>query len=385
MRPELQLLLCYARVCLTLDHSARAALLLGAGLDWQYLKRAAARHGMLTLLHWHLDQVDTAAVPRDFLADLRDHFHNNAKRNLFLTGELIKLLRLFESHGVPAVAFKGPLLAAVLYHNIALREFVDLDILVRREDVPKVAALLAGQSYEPAPSLPAAQEGFYLNTHCERSFSRTDGKSHVDLHWGITSDLFPYPVNTDDLLGRLQPTTLGGTVVKTLDVNDLLPILCVHAAKDSFARLEWLCAIGELVSAGEVDWARVMRAAKGLHCERRVLTAMSLVHDLLGIDPPVRVLQRVQSDRAIKRLSRLARARLLDEGHGSRGVLERNNWKLRVLDRRRDGLRAIIKAGILPTLPDWKGSSLPASLFFLYYPRRLARLLMKHVLRRSKR
>jgi hypothetical protein len=385
VRPEFQLLLCCARVQLTPGYAARIKALIGEGLDWSYLKEEAARHGMLPLLYWHLREVNATGIPQDFLVNLQEHFQNNTKHNLFLISELIKLLRLFDEHRVSSVAFKGPLQADVLYHNIALREFLDLDILVRPDDVPKVASLLADHSYKPLPPLPPVQEAFYLRTQCERTFARADGKCYIDLHWAITSDLFPFPVSTDHLLQRLEPAMLSGFAVKTLDTTDLLLVLCVHAAKDRFCRLESLCAVGEMLRAGGVDWPRVLRLAKDLYCERLLLSSLELAHDLLDVALPPEILKKVQSDAEVKHTVGQARARLFHGGRSGRGMLGKNYWRFRVMDRRRDALRATLKAAMVPNLPDWKLLSLPAPLFFLYYLVRPIRLALKHGLSLFKR
>ena len=66
---------------------------------------------------------------------LRERYHSNARRNLFLVSELLKLLKLLESHGIGAIAFKGPVLALYAYGNLSLRQQLDLDILVRKRDI----------------------------------------------------------------------------------------------------------------------------------------------------------------------------------------------------------------------------------------------------------
>lgn len=389
MRPEVELLLCCARLRLTREHTARIATLLAQCDDWAYLRRAARRHGLLPLLYWHLKHFGhQQSPPQEFLTDLQSHFQENAKHNLFLTGELLKLLRLFESHGVPCLAFKGPLQAALLYHNIALREFVDLDILVREADVPKVACLLAERSYTPQAPLTPAQEEFYLRTHCERNFIRADGNCFVDLHWAITDGQFHFALQTDDLLGRLETATLGGVTVKTAGWEDLLLILSIHAAKDLFSRLESLCAIAELLRAHqELDWPRVLSLAVETYSERRVLLALALAHELLDAPPlPPKVLERMRRDRLIEPMTGEVRVRLFRESEKEFGVLERSRWSLRVLDRPRDGLGGICKSILWPNLPDWATVSLPTPLFFLYYlvrPVRLVRKYFQKSLRRS--
>jgi hypothetical protein len=45
------------------------------------------------------------------LGELRARFEHNARKNLVFTGELIRILDCLQSHGIPAIPFKGPVLA----------------------------------------------------------------------------------------------------------------------------------------------------------------------------------------------------------------------------------------------------------------------------------
>jgi hypothetical protein len=378
LRPEVELLLCCARARLTPTQAERVESLAGAGLDWAYLRRSAGRHGLTPLLYWHLKEAGGRAVARGFMAHLEEHFQHNAKHNLLLTGELVRLLEMFERHGVPCVSFKGPVLAASLYGDITLRESTDLDILVARRDVPKAVSLLKSISYEPQPPLSPAQETFYGRTQCERTLARADGRVFIDMHWAVTSDLFPFRVETDDLLGRAVATPLAGASVKTLDPTDLLLVLCVHAAKKWFLRLEWLCGIGELLRSGGVDWPRATRMAEELRVERLLHMSLALVHDLLEVELPADILERLRGDPGVAREAGLAGARLVQDAPPLSGPLEKGQWRFKVFDRRRDALRATLKAAVRPNLPDWKWVSLPTPLFFLYYLLRPVRLAVKH-------
>ncbi|MDQ3917411.1 MAG: nucleotidyltransferase family protein [Acidobacteriota bacterium] len=377
-RPEVELLLCCARPRLTPAQAARVESLVRFGLDWTYVRRAAGRHGLRPLLYRHLNDVAANAVPHDFMADLEEHFGRNARHNLLLAGELVRLAEMLEGEGVTCAAFKGPALAASLYGDIALRESTDLDILVARRDVPRAVSLLESASYEPLPRLSPAQESFYVRTQCERTFARRDGKVFVDLHWAITPDVFPFRAETDDLLGRAAATPLAGASVKTLDPTDLLLVLCVNAAKKWFLRLEWLCGIAELLRSGAVDWPRASRAAKELRAERLLHMTLALAHDLLEVELPTDVLENLKGDLGVAREVRLARERLVQDAPPLTGALEKSRWRFRMFDRRSDALRATLKAAVRPNLPDWKWVSLPAPLFFLYYLLRPVRLAFKH-------
>src|SRR5262245_35749716 len=149
VRPEAELVLCCARTCMDPENAARISALVRRDIDWDYLLRIANEHGITPLLYTHLNATCREAVPNRNLDELRNHFHDNSRHNLFLTGELLNLLRLFETHQIPAIAFKGPVLAAAVYGNLALRQFSDLDLMIHKQQVAKTRGLLVSRGYRP--------------------------------------------------------------------------------------------------------------------------------------------------------------------------------------------------------------------------------------------
>ena len=67
----------------------------------------------MPLLYPQLNTLRPGVVPEAVLRQLRDDFHQNAIRNLFLTGELVRLLDVLNSNGIIAVPYKGPTLAVL--------------------------------------------------------------------------------------------------------------------------------------------------------------------------------------------------------------------------------------------------------------------------------
>ncbi|RXM21985.1 hypothetical protein EO238_26195, partial [Citrobacter sp. AAK_AS5] len=55
---------------------------------------------------------------------------------------LLRLQQLMESHGIRLVPIKGPVLARLAYGDVALRQFEDLDLIVRRPDLVCAVDLL---------------------------------------------------------------------------------------------------------------------------------------------------------------------------------------------------------------------------------------------------
>src|SRR5438046_1996796 len=76
-------------------------------------------------------------------------FQKNAARSVLLTWELVDILDLFATEGIEAMPYKGPAIAISIYGRLALRQFSDLDILVRKRDVWRCQQLLISRGYQP--------------------------------------------------------------------------------------------------------------------------------------------------------------------------------------------------------------------------------------------
>ena len=191
--------------------------------------------------------------------------------------------------GIEAVPYKGPVLAACMYGNLALRQFVDLDIIVRRRDVFRASDVLQSVGYRPNFPLTRAQEAGYLRSRYAVELERDDGYFAVELHWEVAPRYFAFPLDTERLWARLDQVSMYDTTVRTLAPEDLLLMLCAHGAKHLWEKLGWICDIAELVRTHRgMDWDRVAAQARELRSERILGLGLLLASDLLGADVPSR-------------------------------------------------------------------------------------------------
>ena len=257
--PEIDLLCCCARSSADAKWASRIDRLARGRMDWTALLEAARGHGLTPLLYHHLSATCPDAVPGIVLDRLNDHFHHHTRRNLLLTGELLRILDLLESRGVRTVPFKGPVFGESVYGDVALRPFDDLDILVPRHDVPRATDLLLSRGFRRQFDLTPTEEAAYLRTYHARMFEREAGRVLIDLHWTISGALLRFPRDPDGLWDRLEPVSLGGRQVFSLSAEDLLLFLCIHGCKHHWSRLAWLCDVGELLAAhGTLAWHRIL-------------------------------------------------------------------------------------------------------------------------------
>jgi hypothetical protein len=385
-RPEHELLLCAGRTCSNLDVTGPVRDLVHRGLDWAYLMRCVFQHDMTPFVYPVLSEVCPEAVPGPIMTRLSEQYHGHARRNLFLTGELLRLMDLFQTEGIPVVPFKGVTMLASVYGDVAAREIDDLDILVRKQDVLKAKAVLAAQGYKSTIRLTPAQEAALLDSHFEWLFARDDEKVHVDLHWAITPAYLSFTLDLDRLEGRLMPVSLNGREVPTLSPEDLLVLVCGHGTKHRWPILKMVCDVAKLVGRERrLDWTNVMRQAEAMGCVRMVLLGLVLAGSLLKARVPDEVLQRADADPVVQSLAAQVGQRLFLDTNGRPGAIETYRFYSRAMDRFRDKRRYLFDVVASPTIPEWELVSLPSSLSFLYYPIRGIRLLGKYGLRPFKR
>jgi hypothetical protein len=332
---------------------------------------------VMPLLYRSLARSGMEGVPKPVLHGLRDQFRNNARRNLFLTSVLFRCLDLFDAHGIPAVPYRGPALAASVYGDLDLRQFNDLDVLVREQDVLRARDLLVSRGYRPEFQLNKAQEAAYLRSLSEHKVVRDNGMLLiVELHWRLTEGYFTFPLDPDQLWDRLEPLSLAGRQVRSFSPQDLLLILCAHGTKHLWERLEWICDVAQLLGTHQaIDWQWVIERARALGSERMLLLGLFLANDLLGAAVPTGVLQRAQADVSVASLAGQVYERLFSDRLPQLGDLERSLFHLKARERLEDRLRYCVRLAVTTTPGDWAAVRLPSALFPLYYMLRPFRLV----------
>jgi hypothetical protein len=309
--PAAELLLCCTAVRGDAVTAARIAELAADGVDWEHLRRNALKHGVIPLLYQRLAALRPAGMPDDALARLRRDQQRNSIRSLAITAELIRLLQYMERGGVQAVPYKGPALAQHVYGNITVRQFGDLDILVRPRDVPRAKALLCNEGYLPDRWPRRHREREFIRRHHAQPFQSADGRVRLELHWDFTPRALDVSFDLEALWRRLERRPLGSADVLTLPAEDLLLVLCVHGAKHCWSRLKGIRDVAEtIVAHPALDWEWVVDEAGAVGAQRILWLGLFLAAELLGAVLPPNVRSHIVEDPMVPRLAGDVRARL---------------------------------------------------------------------------
>jgi len=375
---ETSLLLHCGRTTVEPGRAAQVRALVDAGLDWDRVAALAARHGLRALLHRHLTRICPDGVPAATLAALRDYVQKNSAFGVLFTGELLRLLAILEDHGVEAMPFKGPALAHSLYGHVALRQFCDLDIMVRERDVWRASELLEADGFVADLPVPMERRDAFVRQDYVRLFRRDGGRTVVELHWAVAPRSFAVRFDGDAVWQRLTEMSLQGRTVRMTADEDLLLMLCVHGSRHSWDKLEGLASVAELLRRNpSLDWTAVWRRAEAMHCRRMVAFGVLLACGLFDAPPPA-ACAALWSSTLIRSMARaiVGDAAAIEPPEPT--FARQTAFYLRLKDSYIDRARAFARELTTPTPDDWALVNLPGPLAVAYPLVRALRVARKH-------
>lgn len=345
-------------------------------LTWERLPHLADHHRVIPQVYGALSPL-WDQLPANARSALRSRYQENAHKALWFTGELLRILSYFESAGIKALAYKGPVLAQTLYGDVTERQYSDLDILIRPEDVPKAKAALLALGHTCGPELREPEEPAYVASGCGYVFHTAAGRNLLDLQWRIVPRFYSIDFDMAGFLDRADEIIVGGRPVRTFCAEDLLLVLCVHAAKHVWVQLSWLCDIVRLVNSAQLDWNAIQQEVQRLGIERIVDVNLLLAHKLLEMPLPSAIGERVIEDPST--------ARLADEilpiiKHSTNYETESAAYfrlMLRLRERWQDRARFLSRLILTPSVSEWNAVRLPKPLQSLYRVVRLSRLVKR--------
>ncbi|HEX7445548.1 MAG TPA: nucleotidyltransferase family protein [Methanothrix sp.] len=357
--------------------------LLQKDLNWDMLLDIANLERMLPLLYKNLILISPTGVPPAVMMRLRNEFLHNSSRNLLLTRELLFIIDNFDAKGIPIMPFKGPVLAEQVYGDIALRSFVDLDLLIPEREYTRAEELLQSLGYLNDLKLTPAQNAAFLKSEHHHHFGNCKTGTLIELHWRISSSLFSLQPELSGAWNRAGITTILGKKVPSLSPEDTLLILCEHGARHQWSQLSWVYDVAGMVETKKINLPRLIEQAERIGKDRPLLLGLLLVSDLLDMDLPPEIYWMAKGDKAVRANAEQVKKDLIardsfrgsSELHSSEHMSELEFY-FRLMSKYQL-LRALLRA-YTPRTKDMNMASLPDALFPLYYLVRPLRLIKAH-------
>lgn len=220
-------------------------------------------------------------------------------RRAFFHGQMLRsraaaAVKLLADARIATLALKGGALLRYFDGNPALRPMNDFDALVPREQAIAAIRVLVAQGWKSALPLPELLPEAY-HSAC---FTSHDGFD-FDLHWHLV------PTNNDpaaeaNAWTAAVPCELSRVATRALGPEDLLAVICAHAAQwTPIAPVRWVAdALAILNAEGRAfDWTRVATQAARWSVVPHLTDTLGYLRDRWSVDVPAVVFDQFASAR----------------------------------------------------------------------------------------
>lgn len=340
-------------------------------VEWAKVLALAANHHAIPLAYQAMKAIArgrAGAVPAEFLAYLHREYMAIAACNLRATATLHRLQRRMEADGIRLVPIKGPALALLAYGSTSMRQFEDLDLIVRREDLLRAVDRLEREGYELREIPPGASRPRHLAALQDWSLRKPGEPLHVDLKPVLISHTLSGPESADFMARACRPLAMGeGRSLLAPGPEAMLWAVCLDGANEMWGKLSSVADVARLLAAfPDAEWSGLLREAAHVGQRRSLLSGARLASLLLESPVPEAFQDAERRDPVARRLAEEAAGRMRAELSLRTGIVRQCGYALRTRDRARDRWRFLRRLLFVPGAAELNLLALPGVLHPLY-------------------
>ena len=170
--------------------------------------------------------------------------------------------REFERAGVQSLALKGIVFAQRYFGDMFSRRQGDLDVLVRRDDLPRAMQTLTALGFAAKPRrLAPVAGGLAVRNHrlrTEHAMTLRRDDLSVDVHWSLRTAP-AYRFDDSVIWNTAQPVNVVGRTFRTLSDEHALALLLVSIAHDigrGACKVKHIVDVAQLLAAAghTIEW-----------------------------------------------------------------------------------------------------------------------------------
>lgn len=255
-------------------------------LPLRELVQAGDLHRITPAMHRRLRDVE--GVPPEWRRAFAHRRHEQLMRHLRAIEDLKNAAAALDGAGIAWVAVKGPVLAECIWPSPAMRQYMDLDLIVdRHRFTDALDALRDAQIEQLDRNWPMLAATMRAEVAMRGRFG-----SVIDLHWDIAVPRQlrrDFGLDVGGMLSRARSVGLsqGTSQIKVLDPVDTVLHLVFHAAQAGAHLLVWLADIRFALQQEGFDWIEFERRARAARFDLPAAVVIARADRALDLDQPL--------------------------------------------------------------------------------------------------
>lgn len=262
-------------------------------LDWDFIFRESSYHEVSSVLYKRLKGLGLlSGVPKDTARFLRHSYVRTLFTNTNLQGEYFRILSVFRNKGIECLPLKGISFIQDIYEDIALRPMVDIDVIIKEQDVGKASSLLAKDLlYDKISDEKDPQDS------CHMVFIKREGNVPLELHVDFDYPLeVPQRIVVPGAWGRILESRSESEKSKVLSPEDIIFSLAMHTRRTGKQFiLKYICDIDRLIRkyGHRLDWGFIIDAAKRFKAVSPCFVLLRTAKDIFSSPIPRHLLDKL--------------------------------------------------------------------------------------------
>jgi len=248
----------------------------------------------------------------------------------------------------------------------------------------RVKEYLLKNNFNTQFNLTGCQADYYLNSkYYYINFTRSDNKVALDLHWASAAPNYTFSRPLNYFYNRLDESEINNKVFQVFSTEDLFLQLCIHGAKHSWSRFNWITDIANLtVVKSDMDYDYIISEAKKLNCINILALSVSLINNLFNLEIPLSSSINLKYKNKISEQEKSLITTIFKLDNDYNSIVD--SLIPKIFNSNSDKLKFYVNNYIYPTPIEFSLINFNNRLFFLYYFLRVMRIIYKGIIRTIK-
>lgn len=256
--------------------------------NWNKFLINIIERGVSPLLYVKLVKLPNShKIPKFVIQKLKKTYYLTINRSVKLQDSFRIIAEAFNFADIPIIALKGVYLSEWLYKDIGLRQFSDIDLLIREEDNIKCFSLLDDLGFFCYDGI----ESEHINGQEDLMHYKPRLNKQgvcVELHIKIHHNNVKYNFPVEKLWQSSTKGLINGVEISVLEFNDNLIYLTLHLDKHfKNGHVQFTC-FNDIVNiltecADEINWTHLNETCKKYNCNEIVFMYFILVEKYFNV------------------------------------------------------------------------------------------------------
>ncbi|HOX54897.1 MAG TPA: signal peptidase I [Candidatus Omnitrophota bacterium] len=263
-------------------------------INWDKFLWLALYNSVAPIVFISLSKIKDNNIPEEIMQKFKDSYTESFLKTAPIYDDLANLLKELNLLQVKTIVLKGCSLAEQLYGDFSLRPMKDIDILVKKQDWPKIREVLDKLNFKAEKDLLELENSLGAPSDWHLCY-RNSRDTKIEFKFNLFILDFP-DFDSSDYWQEAITIKVNNVEALSLSVEDQIIYLSSRMINVGFRNLLWFCDLRELISnyRDKIDWGKIILKAKNKRVSIAVYNSLLILNNELSTGIPNNVLVQLK-------------------------------------------------------------------------------------------